>query len=175
MPSEDEPQVQSPESSFLSDTLDPEAEPPSKRRRVSYSSLSSASSSSSGEEEDKPLATKRAERAEKKSAAKRRTKGSKVGRKGGKGKSSMKSKAHTAPVSIAPPTEKERADMARPVANGVNGHDVRVKVEDKMDEGQLTRLATGVTVDTGGAPLSAAVRAYVLHEKSDFVRLTQFF
>ena len=68
----------------------------------------------------------------------------------------MKSKAHTAPVSIAPPTDQERADMARPATNGINGHDVKVKVEDKMDEGQLTRLATGVTVDTGGAPLSAS-------------------
>ncbi|KAI0743462.1 histone acetyltransferase GCN5 [Daedaleopsis nitida] len=39
--------------------------------------------------------------------------------------------------------------------NGVNGHDAKVKVEDKMDEGQLSRLATGVTVDASG-PASAA-------------------
>ena len=41
--------------------------------------------------------------------------------------------------------------------NGVNGRDAKVKVEDKMDEGQLSRLATGVTVDAAG-PASAAVR-----------------
>lgn len=39
--------------------------------------------------------------------------------------------------------------MELPAVNGVNGHEVKVKVEDKMDEGQLTRLATGVTVDAG--------------------------
>ncbi|KAI0684807.1 hypothetical protein BC835DRAFT_1292112 [Cytidiella melzeri] len=68
----------------------------------------------------------------------------------------MKSKAQTAPIALLPPTEKEREDMARPASNGVNGLDVRVKVEDKMDESQLTRLVTGVTVDAGGAPTSAA-------------------
>ena len=35
--------------------------------------------------------------------------------------------------------------------------DLQVRV-DKMDEGQLTRLVTGVPVDAGGAPTSAAVR-----------------
>ena len=33
-----------------------------------------------------------------------------------------------------------------------------VKVEDKMDEGQLSRLVTGVTVDAGGGATSATVR-----------------
>lgn len=39
----------------------------------------------------------------------------------------------------------------QPDVNGVNGHllDAKVKVEDKMDESQLTRLATGVTIDAG--------------------------
>lgn len=71
----------------------------------------------------------------------------------------MKSKAQTAPVSVAPPTGREQAEMNGMGAgktNGVNGygrgHEMKIKVEDKMDEGQLTRLATGVTVDTGGAP-----------------------
>ena len=45
--------------------------------------------------------------------------------------------------------------------NGVNGHGAKVKVEDKMDEGQLSRLATGVTVDAAG-PASAAVRDFLL-------------
>ena len=152
VPSEDEQQAASPASSFLSDALN--AEPAPKRRRVSYSSLSSASSSS-GEEEERPLATRRAE----KGAPARQQKSKKVGRKGGKGKSSMKSKAQTAPVALPPPTDQERAAMERPAGNGINGHDVKVKVEDKMDEGQLTRLVTGVPVDAGGAPTSAAVRS----------------
>ena len=148
-----ERQPLSPASSFLSDG-DP-FEPPSKRRRVSFSSgsdLSDAGSSSSGEDE-KPLA------ADQRSARPRKTNGkgkkSRPGqRNGGKG---IKSKAQTAPTSIAPPTEKERAEMEPPPVNGVNGHDFKVKVEDKMDEGQLTRLATGVTVDGGG---STNVRSY---------------
>ncbi|KAI0344708.1 Bromodomain-containing protein [Trametopsis cervina] len=68
----------------------------------------------------------------------------------------MKSKAHTAPIALPPPTEQERKDMTHPASNGVNGHGIKVKVEDKMDEGQLDRLATGVTVDAGGAPSSTA-------------------
>ena len=48
--------------------------------------------------------------------------------------------------------------------NGVNGHGAaKVKVEDKMDEGQLSRLATGVTVDAAG-PASAAVRDFLFLE-----------
>lgn len=44
------------------------------------------------------------------------------------------------------PTSGKQLDV-----NGVNGHvpDTKVKVEDKMDESQLTRLATGVTIDAG--------------------------
>jgi histone acetyltransferase len=32
-------------------------------------------------------------------------------------------------------------------ANGVNGYDLKIKVEDRIDEGQLNRLAAGVPVD----------------------------
>lgn len=66
-------------------------------------------------------------------------------------------KAHTAPISVAPPTGEEQAVM-NGTANGVNGTGAKVKVEDMMDEGQLTRLAAGVTVDTAGRA-SAGVRA----------------
>ena len=72
---------------------------------------------------------------------------------------SMKSKAHTAPAHLPPPTAEEREEM-RPT-NGVNGRDTKVKVEDKMDEGQLSRLVTGVTVDVAG-PASAAVRFFLV-------------
>ena len=42
-------------------------------------------------------------------------------------------------------------------ANGINGYEMKVKVEDKLDENQLSRLATGVTVDAG-RPVSPTVR-----------------
>jgi histone acetyltransferase len=67
--------------------------------------------------------------------------------------------AQTAPVSLPPPTEKEREDMKPPDVNGVNGHDVVVKVEDAMDESQLDKLVTGVTVDASSAA-STAVRSF---------------
>ena len=57
----------------------------------------------------------------------------------------MKSKSQTAPTS-----------SMQPDVNGTNGHlpDAKVKVEEKMDESQLARLATGVTIDA--APSSTA-------------------
>ncbi|KAL4250023.1 Histone acetyltransferase GCN5 [Abortiporus biennis] len=150
---------------FSDDDLVGGSEPPSKRRRVSYSSLSEPSSSD--REEDKPLATASAttsRTAEKtrpenttsnNNTTSRKSNGKGKGgrpnqRVGGKAASSMKSKAQSAPTSMPPPTEEQRAEMERPTTNGVNGHDVKVKVEDKMDEGQIDRLATGVTVDAGG-------------------------
>lgn len=39
----------------------------------------------------------------------------------------------------------------------------RIKVEDKMDEGQLNRLATGVTVDTD--TVAAMVRSIVTFKR----------
>lgn len=67
-----------------------------------------------------------------------------------------KTQARTAPVSIPPPTSLALAEM-----NGQISHDEpRIKLEEKMDEGQLTRLATGVTVDTD--TVAATVRAIVI-------------
>ncbi|CAL1707312.1 unnamed protein product [Somion occarium] len=125
--------------------------PPRKRQRRSYSFSSSLSEepSSSSDEEDAPLARqqKALPRKNGKGNAPRTTRP--TGRRtGGKG---MKSKAHTAPAHVAPPTDQQRADMTIPPSNGMNGHEAKVKVEDKMDESQLTRLASGVTVDAGGA------------------------
>lgn len=68
----------------------------------------------------------------------------------------MSKKAHTTPTSLFPPTGEERAQM-NGKSNGTNGHHSVVKVEDMMDEGQLTRLAAGVTVDTASRA-SAGVR-----------------
>ena len=77
-------------------------------------------------------------------------------RRGGKGTSAM-STAQTAPVSIPPPSGIIRAEM-----NGETSFqstsEVAVKVEDQMDESQLDRLATGVTVDTAIPPSSSSVR-----------------
>lgn len=123
--------------------------PPRKkqRRSCSFSSSSlSEESSSSSDEDEAPLAHSR------KAAPLKNGKGNvtrtTTRRTAGKG---TKSKAHTAPVTKAPPTEQERADMTFPPTNGVNGHEAKVKVEDKLDDSQLTRLATGVTVDTNNA------------------------
>ena len=126
-----------------------EDEPPNKKRRLSISSLSDADEDDDDdddEEEDEPLAI-RVNGVSKKSQ-KGRDNVVRRGQRSGKQASSMKSKAQTAPISIPAPTEQEKADMVRP-ANGINGHGKNVKVEDRLDEGQLTRLATGVTVDAG--------------------------
>jgi histone acetyltransferase len=67
-----------------------------------------------------------------------------------------KTQAGTAPASIPPPTDLALAEM-----NGQTSHEEpRIKLEDKMDEGQLNRLATGVTVDTDTA--AATVRTIVM-------------
>ena len=95
----------------------------------------------------------------------RNGKGKKGGKSRGKvarGGKSMKSKAHTAPAHIPPPTDAERADMERPQVNGKNAPDFAVKVEDKMDESQLSRLVTGVTVDAGSGPTSSTVRPHLV-------------
>ena len=167
----------SPASSFISDAFDGDGEPPTKRRRVSFSesSLSSESSSSSGEEEERPLAATRAERVGKddkggrKHNGKHNGKGSGKGKKtggpgrtrgqrtGGKSMSSM-----MAPTLKMPPTEQERNDMARPLPGDVNTQEPPVKVEDKMDERQLNRLVTGVTVDAGGGGSTAVSGEYVI-------------
>ena len=65
--------------------------------------------------------------------------------------------ARTAPATMVPPTEAHQADTTR-LADDTNGERV-VKVEDKMDEGQLMRLATGVTVDAT-APSSGTVSSF---------------
>lgn len=151
VPSSPEKHPKSPASSFLSETV----ERPTKKRRISvdYSSLSEQEDDED-EEEERPLAAG----VPKPSEPKGRGKGGRAtGARSGKQVSSMKAKAQTAPVNIPPPNEEERSHMQRG-SKGVNGRGSQVKVEDKMDEGQLSRLATGVTVDASG-PASATVRA----------------
>lgn len=53
----------------------------------------------------------------------------------------------------------------QPDVNGVNGHlpDAKVKVEEKMDESQLTRLATGVTIDAGLSSAAHVSDIWLVH------------
>lgn len=74
---------------------------------------------------------------------------------GHRAKKGHKTQAGTAPASKPPPTGLALAEMNRLITH----EEPRIKLEDKMDEGQLTRLATGVTVDTD--TVAATVRATV--------------
>jgi hypothetical protein len=66
-----------------------------------------------------------------------------------------KAQAQTGPVSLPAPTEEEKVDMVAPAVNGTDTHDgARVKVEDVMDDDQLDRLVTGVTVDASTANIT---------------------
>jgi histone acetyltransferase len=102
------------------------------------------------EEENKPLAARVAI-----THAAERTTRLAPGHRSGK-KKSKKSKGHTAPTSLLPPTGQDQVEMNSKLS-GMNGYEPKVKIEDKMDENQLTRLATGVTVDAG-RPAPQAVR-----------------
>lgn len=122
--------------------------PPTKRRRLSLSSLSDADD----DEEDKPLATQVTRVPDTPVRTTQRS---------GKKIPSMKSKSQTA-LSVT--------DDVKPNVRGVNGHvaDTKVKIEEKMDESQLTRLATGVTIDAGPS-VSAAPPTRT--EKAAFIEL----
>jgi histone acetyltransferase len=144
----------SPASSILSDP----PQPPTKKRRISTSSLSDAEEAAfvaeavddeddDDDEEDKPLAARMAVM----SSASRLEKSPRA-----PGQRSGKKIAHTAPISLPPPV------LEQPQINGItNGHDPAVKVEDMMDESQLTRLAAGVTVDTARGA-TAGVRSLLV-------------
>ncbi|KAF8441598.1 Bromodomain-containing protein [Boletus edulis BED1] len=79
----------------------------------------------------------------------------------------MKSKSQTAPTS-----------SMQPDINGVNRHipDAKVKVEEKMDESQLTRLATGVTIDSStthvSAPPSKTEKAAFIELRKSIIQVT---
>jgi histone acetyltransferase len=77
-------------------------------------------------------------------------------RRAGKGSSKM-STAHTAPVSIPPPSGDILAEMNGEI-DLQSPSEVAVKMEEQMDESQLDRLATGVTVDTAVLSSSSSVR-----------------
>ncbi|KAJ7287814.1 hypothetical protein C8J57DRAFT_1049744 [Mycena rebaudengoi] len=85
-----------------------------------------------------------------------------------------KSKGQTAPTSLAPPVGQELDEM-----NGISEpnaiHQPKVKVEDKMDEDQLTRLATGVTLDSSSsaaAPPVKVEKAAVAELRKGIIKIT---
>jgi len=126
----------SPDSSVLSDL----PQQPTKKRRVSTSSLSAADNEDDDddEEEDQPLAARM-------TMASRSVPGKRSGKQP-PGKKSKKSHAGANGIDIS--TNDDRPTNGR--LNGINGHETRVKMEDKMDEGQLSRLTAGVPVDAVG-------------------------
>jgi hypothetical protein len=81
-------------------------------------------------------------------------------RRGGKGCHKM-STAQTAPVSIPPPSGDILAEMNGEI-DLQSPSEVAVKMEEQMDESQLDRLATGVTVDTAVSSSSSSVRLSIL-------------
>ena len=113
--------------------------PPPKKRRTSQSE-SSLSDPEDDEEEERPLA---AGRTVLNGRAPLRS-----GKKTGVKKSGGKKIAHTSLPSEQPHSAAEGAKMNNRV-NGAIVQEQRVKIEEKLDDKQLTRLATGVTVDTG--------------------------
>lgn len=124
-----------------------DAPPPSpKRRRTSASDSSLSEAEENSDEEDQPLAA-RMPRAAKTGPPKRQENGiRRAGKKtGGKGISMTSlpaEQAHSAAEGAAKMTGR---------ANGQMNHEAKVKFEDKLDDRQLSRLATGVTVDSGVA------------------------
>ncbi|KAJ7178350.1 hypothetical protein C8R43DRAFT_973061 [Mycena crocata] len=151
-------------SSVLSDIGSP---PPSKKRRLS---LSESSLSASDDEEDRPLASrmglKTAGARSEKSARAPASKSQRGGKKG----PGIKSKGQMAPVSLPPPTAKEQDEM-----NGNGPPPTKIKVEDKMDEEQLTRLTTGVTLDSGtgtAAPTVKTEKAAVGELRKGLIKIT---
>ncbi|KAL0956425.1 hypothetical protein HGRIS_002573 [Hohenbuehelia grisea] len=116
----------SPASSVLSDL------PPNKRRRISMSSLSDDDDEDE-DEEDRPLAARMVTR---------------PSRRSGKKGPGYKSKPQTIPPSFMSQGSSANGSPDKNSSH-VNGNGTRVKQEDQMDEAQLNRLVTGVTVDTG--------------------------
>lgn len=140
----------SPSSSVLSDIP-----PPHKKRRISLSSLSDAGEDDDDdeEEEDKPLAArigrKPGSRSDKSS---RVAPGHRSGKKGPTKGRTLETNGHGNAVDGTAHSGKSKGSKGTTSGktNGVNGFEHKVKVEEKekMDENQITRLVTGVTVDT---------------------------
>lgn len=138
----------SPATSELSDLP-----PPKKKRRISMSSLSNntdAEDDEDDDEEDRPLAARMADQTNSRAPA-----GYRSAMKGPSSQRGMASKKGPSSVSsMKGPSNKgvmgQRAQKARTgpseSPSKVNG-ETKVKLEDKMDDAQLDKLASGATVD----------------------------
>lgn len=113
--------------------------PPPKKRRTSQSE-SSLSDPDDDDEEERPLA---AGRTVLNGRAPIRS-----GKKTGMKKTGGKKIAHTSLPSEQPHSVAEGAKL-NGRTNGGTTQETRIKIEEKLDDKQLSRLATGVTVDTG--------------------------
>ncbi|KAF7306116.1 Histone GCN5 superfamily [Mycena chlorophos] len=131
-------------SSVLSDN--PDSPPPTKKRRISFSSLSS------DEEEERPLA---ASLGVKSTGMQLNKSGARppASKRGGKKGPGMTTTGSMAPTSLPPPTGRELAQM-----NGTIPPPPPIKVEEKLDEQQLSRLATGVAVDSKDGVATTSVK-----------------
>jgi len=121
---------------------DHDREPPKKRQKTIGFSLSEMQEDGDDEDGDEPLASQIGP--------------SRHPLSGHRANKGHKTQARTAPASLPPPTSLALAEMNRQITH----EGPRIKVEDKMDEGQLNRLATGVTVDTD--TVAATVRVIVI-------------
>ncbi|KAF8070598.1 hypothetical protein FPV67DRAFT_1414056 [Lyophyllum atratum] len=96
-------------------------------------------------------------------------------KRSGKSRGKQTKKAQTAPITVAPPVGEEQAQM-NGMINGLNGYESKVKVEDVMDESQLTRLAAGVTVDTAArasaGPPTKTEKTAILEIRKGVIQVT---
>ncbi|THH04557.1 hypothetical protein EW145_g5435 [Phellinidium pouzarii] len=135
--------------------------PPQKRRRTSQSD-SSLSEPDDEDEEDRPLAARIPRMTG--AAAKN---GMRPAHRSGK--SAKKGVAHTSLPSEQPHSVTEGSKM-NGRANGLLSHEAKVRLEEKLDDRQLSRLATGVTVDTG---VTAQTPSTARPEKAVYVEMRQ--
>ncbi|KAL5523700.1 hypothetical protein ACEPAG_7873 [Sanghuangporus baumii] len=138
--------------------------PPQKRRRTSQSDSSLSEPEDDEDEEDRPLAARIP-----RSSGAAKTNGRRAPQRSGKtgGKNMGKKVAHTSVPSEQPHSAAEGAKM-NGRANGAMSHETKIKVE--VDDKQLSRLATGVTVDTGA---SAQTPSTVRPEKAVYAEIRQ--
>ena len=133
--------------------------PPPKRQRTSQSDSSLSEAEDDDEDdEDQPLAAR--------ARVPVSTNGAMNGmrsRRGGKKTSGKKGVSHTSLPSEQPHSALDGAAKMNGRLNGGKSHDAKIKVEEKLDDRQLTSLATGVTVDTGmTAPTPVRIQIILL-------------
>lgn len=138
--------------------------PPTKRRRTDQSDSSLSEAEDDEDDEDRPLAAripltsgKGPKRVENGVGMGVRTMGQRA--KKGSGKKGI---SHTTVPSEQPHTTEEAAKL-NGASNGISAHGQKVKVEERLDDRQLSRLATGVTVDTGmSAPTPVSGTSFII-------------